>query len=196
MFTRERELFFGAMILYFGFGMLQVTCLGEVSCSIFILSFQVIRILVIFCILLFLNASAEQLRRSHGHLWSQLQPEFTRLLALRALRVRLLVVYLVLPILCMFLEVQVLDWNAVWFRAVWKEALDLYLLIAIAWRMMPSAEVYAAHFAWVRPVPHAAMSSGVYPRMFRYLLGSNVDAARADAAVQRHQAITQQRRQQ
>mmetsp|Transcript_41538 Transcript_41538/g.97203 ORF Transcript_41538/g.97203 Transcript_41538/m.97203 type:complete len:184 (-) Transcript_41538:299-850(-) len=172
------------MLLYFSFGMLQESCVGEVSCGVFILSFQVVRILIIFGILLFLNASAEQLRRSRGHSWAQLGPELTRLHALRALRLRLLIIYLVLPILFMFLEVQVLDWNASWFKLLWREALDIYLACLISWRVCPSAKVYAAHFAWVRPPPHAVLAPGIYPRFFRWLLGSTIDAARADAVVQ------------
>jgi len=46
-----------------------------------------------------------------GHQWEELHTELPRLLALRKLRWRLLLVYLVLPILIMFLEVQVLDWR-------------------------------------------------------------------------------------
>uniref|UniRef100_A0A7S0L1S3 Uncharacterized protein n=1 Tax=Coccolithus braarudii TaxID=221442 RepID=A0A7S0L1S3_9EUKA len=89
-----------------------------------------------------------------------------------------------MPILFMFLEVQVLDWHDTWFKLLWREALDLYLSCVIAWRVCPSAKVYAAHFAWVRPSPNAVLATSIYPRFFRWLLGSNVNAARADAAVQ------------
>ena len=85
----------------------QAACAGEASCRVFELSFQVVRILLIFAILLFLHASADRLRYAQGHQWEQLRTELPRLLALRKLRWRLLLVYLVLPILIMFLEVQV-----------------------------------------------------------------------------------------
>ena len=39
--TREREAMVTAYILYFGFGMLQEACTGEVLCTVFVLSYQV-----------------------------------------------------------------------------------------------------------------------------------------------------------
>ena len=108
---REREVFGTSLLLYLGFGMLQAACTGEVSCGVFLLSFQVVRILIIFAILLFLNASSARSATVQGHQWEELRTELPRLLALRKLRWRLLLVYLVLPILIMFLEVQVLDWR-------------------------------------------------------------------------------------
>ena len=176
-------MFFGAVALYFLFGMLQLTCTGDVSCGIFVLSFQVVRILLIFGVILFINASAESLRRAHGHAWETLQPELVRLSALRSLRLRLLVVYLVLPILFMFLTVQVLDWRSSWFRELWREALDLYLVLLVAWRVGPSARTYVLHFRWLRPGPNALLNTGFYAAAFRWLLGCTMDAARADAAV-------------
>ena len=181
--AREREMFFGAVALYFLFGMLQLTCSGDVSCGIFVLAFQVVRILLIFGVILFINASAETLRRAHGHAWETLQPELVRLSALRSLRLRLLVVYLVLPIFFMFLQVQVLDWRSAWFRTLWREVLDLYLVLLVAWRVGPSARTYAAHFQWLRPPPNAPLNTGLYATTFRWLLGCSMDGARADAAV-------------
>ena len=118
-----------------------------------------------------------------GHQWEELHKELPRLLALRKLRWRLLLVYLVLPILFMFLEVQVLDWRAGWFKLLWREALDLYLIGLVTLRLRPCVATYVAHFLWVRPPANAAVAPGLYPRAFRWLLGSNVDAAAADAAV-------------
>ena len=37
--------------------------------------------------------------------------------------------------------------------------------------------------AALRPAPNAQLALGYYPATFRYLLGSRVNAARADAAV-------------
>jgi len=180
---REREVFGTSLLLYLVFGMLQAGCTGEVSCGVFVLSFQVVRILLIFAILLFLNASTERLRQAQGHQWEQLHTELPRLIALRKLRLRLLVVYLVLPILIMFLEVQVLDWRAAWFRILWREALDLYLVALVALVLRPCAATYAVHFAWLRPAPNTQLSPTYYSRFFRFLLGSGVDTHRADAAV-------------
>ena len=180
---REREVFGTSLCLYFLFGMLQAACTGEVSCGVFVLSFQVVRILLIFAILLFLNASAERLRHAHGHQWAQLRTELPRLLALRKLRWRLLLVYLVLPILFMFLEVQVLDWRAAWFKVLWREALDFYLVALVAHLLRPGPATYLVHFAWLRPAPNTVLSISFYSRFFRFLLGSNLDAARADASV-------------
>ena len=118
-----------------------------------------------------------------GHQWEELHKELPRLLALRKLRWRLLLVYLVLPILIMFLEVQVLDWRAAWFRLLWREALDLYLVSLVAWLLRPGAATYAVHFAWLRPAPNMQLSPTYYARFFRFLLGSGVDTERADAAV-------------
>ena len=130
---------------------------------------QVVRILLIFAILLFLNASAERLRHAQGHQWAQLRTELPRLLALRKLRWRLLLVYLVLPILFMFLEVQVLDWRAAWFKVLWREALDLHLVALVAHQLRPSATTYTVHFSWLRPAPNAQLSSSLYLRFFRFL---------------------------
>lgn len=180
---REHEVFGTSLLLFFVFGMLQAACTGEVSCGVFVLAFQVVRILLIFAILLFLNASAERLRHAQGHQWAQLRTELPRLLALRKLRWRLLLMYLVLPILFMFLEVQVLDWRAAWFKVLWREALDLHLVALVAHQLRPSATTYTVHFSWLRPAPNAQLSSSLYSRFFRFLLGSGVDTARADAAV-------------
>jgi len=182
--SRECHVFYAAMVMYFIFGMLQESCLGEVSCGVFILSFQVVRILIIFGILLFLNASAEQLRRAHGSGWSTLGAELVRLHSLRALRLRLLLISLVLPIFFMFLEVQVLDWNSDWFKVFWREALELYLVLIVAWRFAPSVENYATHFGRMRPAPHTGVRESFYTRFFRWLLGGHIDAQRATAAVQ------------
>ena len=130
---------------------------------------QVVRILLIFAILLFLNASAERLRHAQGHQWAQLRTELPRLLALRKLRWRLLLMYLVLPILFMFLEVQVLDWRAAWFKVLWREALDLHLVALVAHQLRPSATTYTVHFSWLRPAPNAQLSSSLYSRFFRFL---------------------------
>lgn len=180
---REREVFGTSLLLYLGFGMLEAACTGEVSCGVFLLSFQVVRILIIFAILLFLNASSARSATVQGHQWEELHKELPRLLALRKLRWRLLLVYLVLPILIMFLEVQVLDWRAAWFRLLWREALDLYLVSLVAWLLRPGAATYAVHFAWLRPAPNMQLSPTYYARFFRFLLGSGVDTERADAAV-------------
>ena len=126
--AREREVWTSALALFLIFGLLQSSCRAEVSCGIFVLSFQVVRILLIFGILMLLNGSTERLRLAHGHSWNQLRVDLPRLAGRRSLRWRLLLVYLVLPILFMFLEVQVLDWRAGWFKLLWREALDLYLI--------------------------------------------------------------------
>ena len=70
---------------------------------------QVMRILMVFGVLRLINASTDGLRRGRaaGTQWRSLRVELQRLVALRALRLRLLVVYLALPILFLFLEVQV-----------------------------------------------------------------------------------------
>jgi len=173
----------GSMGLYFLFGMLQAACTNEVSCGVFVLSFQVLRILLIFAIVLFINASVDRLRREHGHQWEQLFPELLRLISLLAVRRRIIAVYLILPILLMFLEVQVLGWEAIWFKRLWRETLELYLMLSVSWRIQPCSATYVAHFRWVRPSPNAVFSSSSYARAFRFLLGSNLDPARADAAV-------------
>ena len=181
--AREREVWTSALALFLIFGLLQSSCRAEVSCGIFVLSFQVVRILLIFGILMLLNGSTERLRLAHGHSWNQLRVDLPRLAGRRSLRWRLLLVYLVLPILFMFLEVQVLDWRAGWFKLLWREALDLYLIGLVTLRLRPCVATYVAHFLGVRPPANAAVAPGLYPRAFRWLLGSNVDAAAADAAV-------------
>ena len=76
-----------------------------------------------------------------------------------------------------------LDWRAAWFRLLWREALDLYLVSLVAWLLRPGAATYAVHFAWLRPAPNMQLSPTYYARFFRFLLGSGVDTERADAAV-------------
>lgn len=180
---REREVFGATLCLYFLFGMLRAACTREVLCGVFVLSFQVVRILLIFAVLLFLNASAERLRHANGHQWAQLRTELPRLLALRKLRWRLLLAYLVLPIVFLFLEVQVLDWRAAWFKVLWREALDFYLVVLVAHLLRPGPSTFVVHVAWLRPAPNMVVSASLYARFFRFLLGSNLDAARADASV-------------
>ncbi|KAL3918040.1 MAG: hypothetical protein SGPRY_006159 [Prymnesium sp.] len=156
--TREQEILVGAMSLYFFFGMLQSACINEISCGVSVLSFQVgrcpcfgphklltwlprqvLRILIIFVIFLLINASVDRLRHEHGYQWDHLFPELLRLTSLLAVRRRIILVYLVLPILFMFLEVQVLDWRAIWFKRIWRECLELYFMLAVTWRIVPSS---------------------------------------------------------
>ena len=70
---------------------------------------QVMRVLMVFGVLRLISASTDALRRGRAASTHRLnlRVELQRLVALRALRLRLLVVYLVLPILFLFLEVQV-----------------------------------------------------------------------------------------
>ncbi|KAL1527548.1 hypothetical protein AB1Y20_008937 [Prymnesium parvum] len=180
---REQEVLVGSMSMYFVFGMLQAACTNEVSCGVFVLSFQVLRLLLIFSIVLFINASIDRLRRETGHRWEVLFPELLRLTVLLAVRRRIILVHLILPILFMFLEVQVLGWQAIWFKDMWRECIELYLVLAVAWRIMPSSLTYIAHFRWVRPSPNSLVSSSTYARFFRFILGSSLDAARADATL-------------
>ena len=162
--------------------MLQEACTGEVLCGVFVLSFQVVRILLVFAVLLFLNATADMLRRASGSSWTGLRPDLHRLIMFRELRIRLLLVYLILPIIFLFLEV-VLDWRAVWFKLLWRESLELFMVLSLIWRLLPTPTVYSVHFAPLRPSPTADLAPGFYARFFRFLLGSGVDTERADAAV-------------
>ena len=107
---REREALTVAFGLYFLFGTVTDLCASTgttppLICGVFSLSYYVIRILLIFCILIFFNMAADTIRRSSGHSWPQLKGEILRLVAYRQLRLRVLVVYLVLPIVFMFMEV-------------------------------------------------------------------------------------------
>lgn len=155
-----------------------------------ILSFQVVRILLVFAVLLFLNASADLLRRASGSSWPGLRIDLLRLITFRELRLRLLLVYLILPIIFLFLEV-VLDWRAIWFKLLWRESLELYIVLALVWRLLPTPSVYSVHFAPLRPSPNADVAPGAYPRFFRWLLGSTLNGARADAAVADHAVAVQ-----
>ena len=110
---REREALTVAFGLYFLFGTVTDLCASTgttppLICGVFSLSYYVIRILLIFCILIFFNMAADTIRRSSGHSWPQLKGEILRLVAYRQLRLRVLVVYLVLPIVFMFMEVYML----------------------------------------------------------------------------------------
>ena len=99
-----------AFVLYMTFGVVQESCGEAVLCGIFVLLFQVVRILLVFGVLLFFNATTETLRRQTGQQWRTLEADLTRLLVYRELRFRVMMVYLVLPIVFMFIEV-VLDWR-------------------------------------------------------------------------------------
>lgn len=132
-----------------------------------------IRIVVIFGLLFFVNTSIERLSRGLGHEWPTLGHQLQRLLLLRRLRVQLVLVYLALPILFMFLEVQVLPWDAGWFSGLWRELLDLYLLGYLVYALFPSAATRAAHFNALRPEHGGAWLRGLYPHFFRWLLGMN-----------------------
>jgi len=193
--AREREGICVAFVLYFGFGMLQEACTGEVLCGVFVLFYQVIRILLIFAVLLFLNATSDHLRRATGHVWPALRVDLLRLIAFRQIRMRLLLVYLILPIIFLFLEV-VLDWQHTWSKVLWRESLELYVVLAVVWRLPPTLTIYSIHFAPLRPAPNAELAPGAYPRFFRWLLGSSVHAPSADAATAAGTANAQRQQQQ
>ena len=72
----------------------------------------------------------------------------------------------------MFLEV-VLDWRAAWFRELWREALDLYMVCAVLLRLLPTEENHAVYFLHLRPPAGAVLQTGRYATFFRWLvLGS------------------------
>ena len=106
-------------------------------CGVFVLSFQVVRILLVFAVLLFLNATADMLRGASGSSWTGLRPDLHRLIMFRELRIRLLLVYLILPIIFLFLEV-VLDGELVWFKLLWRESLELFMVLSLIWRLLPT----------------------------------------------------------
>ena len=83
----------------------------------------------------------------------------------------------------MFLEV-VLDWRSEWFKLLWRDCLELYIVLAFATRILPTPANYAVHFAHLRPSPNASLAPGPYGAFFRWLLGSHIDAGRAAAASQ------------
>ena len=184
-----------AFVLYLGFGMLQEACTGEVLCGVFVLFYQVIRILLVFAVLLFLNATSDHLRRATGHVWPALRVDLLRLITFRQIRMRLLLVYLILPIFFLFLEV-VLDWQHTWSKVLWRESLELYVVLAVVWRLPPTPTIYSIHFAPLRPAPNAELAPGAYPRFFRWLLGSSVHAPSADAATAADTANAQRQQQQ
>lgn len=157
----------------------------------FVLSYQVVRIVLVFAVLLFLNATADYLRRASGHNWSNLRVDLMRIIAFREIRLRLLLVYLILPIIFLFLEV-ILDWRATWFKLLWREALELYIVYAAIWRLLPTPANYSVHFTPLRAAPNTELATGIYPRFFRYLLGSTTNTARADEAIAAAAAATQQ----
>ena len=107
---REKEALSAAFVLYFTFGVVQESCGQHVLCSIFVLCFQVVRILLVFAVMVFLNSTSEAFRRQSGHQWPRLQADLTRIICYRNLRFRVLMVFLILPIVFMFFEV-VLDWR-------------------------------------------------------------------------------------
>ena len=94
-------------VLYFTDGVVQIMR-QHVLCSIFVLCFQVVRILLVFAVMVFLNSTSEAFRRQSGHQW-RLQADLTRIICYRNLRFRVMV-FLILPIVFMFFEV-VLDWQ-------------------------------------------------------------------------------------
>ena len=80
----------------------------------------------------------------------------------KKLRVRVLFAYLLLPIVFMFLEV-VLDWRSTWFKLLWREALDLYIVLAVTLCLLPTPANHAVHFVPLRPAagtPLACVSEG------------------------------------
>jgi hypothetical protein len=191
---RESDAVVTALALYLVFGISQDLCETEVFCGIVILSFQVVKILLVFAVLLFLNTLTDHLRRNTGHVWAQLRVDLLHLTVYRELRVRVLLVYLILPIVFMFLEV-VLDWRSTWFKLLWREGLEIYIILAVATRLLPTPTNYHVFFATLRPRPGAAVASGAYAMFFRWLLGSTVDAVRADAAVAAEAAAAAQQEQ-
>ena len=84
--AREREALTTAFLLYLIFGVIAEVCTREVLCSVFVLSFQVVKILLVFGVLIFLNAAADALRRSTGHQWDTLKGDLSRLLTFRQVR--------------------------------------------------------------------------------------------------------------
>ncbi len=182
---REREVVLAALSLYLLFGMMQpgTPASDDLSRGVFVLSYNVVKILVVFGVLLFLNASYERLRRATGHEWAVLRADIVRAGLLKAIRLRLLLVYLVLPIVFMFLEV-VLDWQAEWFKVLWREWIELYAIFYVAATLHPSAETYSVHFVPLRTPPNVVPAGGIYASTFRWLIGSRVDVARAEAYVE------------
>ena len=83
--------------------------------------------------------------------------DLLRLTVWKQLRVRVLLVYLILPILFLFFEV-VLDWRAAWFKLLWRDCLELYIVVAFASRVTPSATNYEVFFA---PLRSAAWTSSI-----------------------------------
>ena len=179
--AREREALTIAFVLYPIFGIVEEMCTGEMLCGVFVLSFQVIKILMVFGVLIFLNAAADQLRRASGHAWSQLRTDLLRLVTFRRLRIQVLMIYLILPIVFMFLEV-ILDWRSTWFKLLWRDCLELYIVIAFASRVLPTPANYEVHFAPLRPTSTTTPAPSTYAWFFRWLLGIYVDVTRADAA--------------
>ena len=115
--------------------------------------------------------------------------------SLLAVRIRLLLVYLILPIVFMFFEVA-LDRHSSWFNTLWRQGLELYLLIAIASRVPPTPEIYQVYFRDIQPQQPDGQDPprSLYLATFRYLLGSRINAARADEAVAAAHARRQERR--
>ena len=179
--AREREALIAAYVLYLIFGAVEEVCTREVLCGVFVLSFQVVKILMVFGVLIFLNAAAAQLRRASGHAWSQLRADLLRLVTFRQLRIRVLMIYLILPIVFMFLEV-ILDWRSTWYKLLWRDCLELYIVTVFASRVLPTPANYEVHFAPLQPASTTTLAPGTYAWFFRWLLGSHVDATRGDAA--------------
>ena len=69
----------------------------------------------------------------------------------------------------MFLEV-VLDWRAAWFKLLWRDCLELYIVVALASRVMPTRANHEIFFAALRPPANTAVASGYFAALFRYLL--------------------------
>ena len=66
----------------------------------------------------------------------------------------------------------VLDWKGSWLMALWRDALDLYMLFALTSRILPIKSCYDIHFAPLRRSANAMVAAGYYAWFFRWLLGS------------------------
>ena len=77
---------------------------------------------------------------------------------------------------------------AAWFKLVWPFGLSAYMVLFLASRVPPTPETYSIYFATVRPIRNADQDDEPAPYQFagffRWVLGSRVNYARADNAVQ------------
>lgn len=135
---REKQILVAAFLCFMLFGILYSLCTDKLLCGAYVLTFQVVHFLVIFGIIIALNSNIERLRANIQQLWPSFHACLPKLQLYRRFRMVVVMVYLVLPILLMFMEATVLTWRGEWLKILWREALVMCIYTMVAYSLRPT----------------------------------------------------------